>query len=182
MEDFKAIITTLKKLYVTFNKDTKGIDNHMLSSSYKRIAPYLDLNSLEELKRVLNEATNKVYTVDGLLLSDEQIVELEYKKIKDAYDTKIIMTNKDISYESDDIENQKLILAEYYLGLLKLFGELDKDKQKEHMDNIKLILARISILLGVENGLYYETFLLFTELLGFKNILDAPKDTVTQTR
>ena len=176
MEDFDKIITTLKRLYIDFSKDAKDIDKHVLSNAFKRIAPYLELKSLEEIKKALNEATNKIYTVNGVLLSDEQIIEVEYQKVKAEYEKKsaiILNTN------SDNIENQKLILVEYYFNQIKVFTELDKDKQKEHMGNIKLILTRISILLGIENGLYYETFLIFTECLGLKNILNNQDDKTT---
>lgn len=182
MENSNNWITTLKKLYVTFNKDVKGIDKYMLSNSYKRIVPYLELESLERIKVGLNEAKNKVYTIDGVLLSDEEIVELEYEKLKKTYELKTIMNSSDINNSFDNIENDKLTVVEYYFDQLKLFAELSEDKKKEQINNIKLILARISILLGIENGLYYETFLIFTELLGLKNILDNPSTGMLKRR
>ena len=178
MNTFKELIKELKKFYVVRKKESNALDKYRLSNSYQRIAPYLDLEfeSLGKFKTILNEATKKVYNVDGLLLSDKQIIELEYKKVKEAYDAKKLIIGEYIGYSIENIEYDKLNMAEYYFAQLKQLKKIDDDEKEKTLDNIKLILTQISILLGVENGLYYETFVCFTNILGIKNILETSND------
>lgn len=176
MEEFKKEIEILKEKFrfIHNNKETEGLDKYMLFNAYSRVNGYFNLNfeSADDFKKILLDAQRKAYTLDKKTLTNEEIIVLEYKRAKDEYERKnLINKNKD-KKDIENIEYQKLVLVEYYFSQINIFKELDKEIQEEHLDTIKLLIIKIHILLGIENGLYYETFQYLAKELNCLDIIN----------
>jgi hypothetical protein len=171
MEDFKKIIKEFKRTFSEVYKTAEGLDKYMLFEAYSSIKNFLELDfrTSEDLKNIFIESERKVYTTKQKALTDKEIIAFEYDKIIREYETK-----KNLIDQNDDmnIEKQKLKLVEYYLSKIRIFKGLETKVQNEHLGALKSLIAQIAILLGIKNGLYYETFLFLAGQLGYSDDLE----------
>ena len=174
----------LNELFHEIVDNTDELNRTILLRLYKSINNFIFLNKKDEYNGQLYDLLNKyeidAYKVNNNRLTDEQIIEYEYKRINNEYNKQknIINMNVDKEINSDvDLETSRhlLILVEHYLYQIKFFHELD-NLTKEDIMYIKKQIAYIEALLNLKNGLYYENYLLFiSELERIYDVIDNNK-------